>query len=73
MRKDKAGTTSIDRVRSALGQLHADCQLKDVVDLCPELNWCQIFLAIDHLTQEGQVRVTLDIGGTYMVRTCQAD
>ncbi len=73
MRQDKTRTTSIDRVRNALEQLDADCALKEVVDLCPELNWCQIFLAIDHLSQEGQVQVMLDAGGTYTVRTSQSD
>lgn len=64
-----APTTSFDRVRSALEQLGTDCPLEEVADLCPELTWNQIFLAIDHLTREGQVLVTLDAGGAHTVQT----
>jgi len=73
MRRDVAHTTSIDRVRNALEQLDTDCGLNEVVDFCPELTWCQVFLAIDYLSQEGHVQVLLDAGGTYRVRTRQAD
>lgn len=73
MRWDVAHTTSIDQVRSALEQLHTDCALNEVVDFCPELTWYQVFLAIDHLSREGYVRVLLEAGGTYRVRTRQAD
>jgi hypothetical protein len=69
MRRDVAHTTSIDRVRNALEQLDTDCGLNEVVDLCPELNWCQIFQAIDHLSREGLVQVIFEAGGTYRVRT----
>lgn len=72
MTPDMALANSIDRVRNALEELDTDCALKEVVDLCPELPWCQIFLAIDHLSQEGQVQVTLDAGGSYTVRMCHS-
>jgi hypothetical protein len=42
--------------------------LEEVVDLCPELTWNQVFLAIDHLSRTGQVRVTLGVGRTYCVQ-----
>ena len=73
MRWDVAHTTSIDRVRNALEQADTDCALNEFVDLCPELTWCQIFLAIDHLSRKGLVQVILEAGGTYRVRTRQAD
>ncbi|MBX3335914.1 MAG: hypothetical protein KF876_17415 [Nitrospira sp.] len=73
MKRDVAHTASIDRVRNALEQLDTDCALQEVVDFCPELTWCQAFLAIDHLSREGHVQVTLDISGTYRVRTNRSD
>ena len=65
--------TPIDRVRSVLEELGKDLPLKEVVDLCPELTWHQVFLAIDHLSREGQVQVFLEARGTYMVRTYLSD
>jgi len=73
MRRDVAHTTSIDRVRNALEQMDTDCELNEVVDLCSELTWCQIFLAIDHLSREGLVQVILEARGTYRVRTNRCD
>ncbi|GKS63616.1 hypothetical protein YTPLAS72_09200 [Nitrospira sp.] len=69
MRRDVAQTNSIDQVRNALEQLDTDCALNEVVDFCPELTWCQVFLAIDHLSRQGYVQVLLEVGGTYRVRT----
>jgi len=73
MRRDVAQTTSIDQVRNALEQLDTDCALNEVVDFCPELTWCQVFLAIDHFSREGQVQVLLEAGGTYRVRTYRSN
>jgi len=42
--------------------------LEEVMELCPELTWNQVFLAIDHLSRTGQVRVTMDVGKTYTVQ-----
>ena len=61
-------TTTIDRVRNVLEQVGKDCSLKEVVDLCPEFTWYQVFVAIDHLSREGQVQVMMEAGGSYMVR-----
>jgi hypothetical protein len=57
----------IDQVRVALEQFGADCPMEDVVGLCPDLTWNQVFLAIDYLSRTGEVRVTLDSGRTYKV------
>lgn len=73
MTQDMEQATSIDRVRSALGQQDIDYPLEEVVRLCPELTWNQVFLAIVHLSQEGWVRVTMDASGTNIVRMCQWD
>lgn len=73
MIQDIVQAASIDRVRSALGQHDIDYPLEEVVRLCPELTWNQVFLAIVHLSQEGWVRVTMDASGTTIVRMCQWD
>jgi predicted nucleic acid-binding Zn-ribbon protein len=33
-----------------------------------DLSWGQVFLEVDRLSREGQVLVTLDTGGRYMIR-----
>jgi predicted nucleic acid-binding Zn-ribbon protein len=33
-----------------------------------DLSWSQVFLEVDRLSREGQVLVTLDTGGRYMIR-----
>jgi hypothetical protein len=62
----------IVRVHSALEQLDTDCSMEEVVTLCPELTWNQVFLAIDDLSRTGQVRVTLDGDRTYRVQAHHA-
>jgi len=58
----------IARVHSALDQLGTDCSMEEVVNLCPELTWNQVFLAIDDLSRSGQIRFTLDGDRTYRVQ-----
>jgi len=52
----------IDQVRERLEQRGTACPLEEVMELCPELTWNQVFLAIDYLSRTGQVRVMLDGG-----------
>ena len=59
---------SVDRVQSALESLGSDCPMEEVVGLCPELTWNQVFLAVDYLSRTGQIRVTVDPGRTYRVQ-----
>lgn len=59
-----------DRIRTALEQLGTECPLEEVADLCPDLTWNQVFLAIDHLSRIGQVRVKLDASKIYWVQAC---
>lgn len=59
---------TIDRVRTTLEQLGKDCPLEEVGNLCPDMTWNQVFLAIDYLSRAGQVRVTLESGRVYWVR-----
>lgn len=56
------------RVHRALEQLDTGCSMAEVVTLCPELAWNQVFLAIDDLSRAGQVRVTRDGDGADQVR-----
>lgn len=63
-----AVSATISRVHDALESLATDCALEDVVGLCPDLTWNQVFLAIDYLSRTGEIRVTIDPGRTYRVR-----
>lgn len=63
---------TIARVRLALEQLGTDCAIEEVVGLCPELTWNQVFLAIDYLSRTGQVRISLDPNRTYRVQATHA-
>jgi hypothetical protein len=58
----------IDQVRDRLEQRGTACPLEEIMELCPELTWNQVFLAIDHLSRTGQVRVMIDVGKTYTVQ-----
>ncbi len=58
----------IDRVYGALEQFGSTCSMEEVVGLCPELTWNQVYLAIDYLNKAGKVSVTLDPDRTYTVR-----
>lgn len=62
----------IVRVHRVLEQLGTDCSMEEVMNLCPELTWNQVFLAIDYLSRAGQVRVTLDGDRTYRVQAHRA-
>lgn len=58
----------IDRVYGALEQFGAPCSMEEVVGLCPDLTWNQVYLAIDYLNKTGKVTVNLDPDRTYTVR-----
>ena len=60
--------TLIHRVKTTLEQVGTDCPLEAMMDLCPELTWNQMFLAIDDLSRRGEVRVTLEADRTYRIR-----
>jgi hypothetical protein len=65
-------TAIIVRVHRVLEQVGTDCSIEEVMTLCPELTWNQLFIAIDYLSRAGQVRVTLDGDRTYRVQAQQA-
>lgn len=58
----------IVRVHRALEQVGTDCSIEEVVNLCPELTWNQVFLAIDYLSRAGEVHVMLAGDRTYRVQ-----
>jgi len=62
----------IVRVQRVLEQLGTDCSIEEVMPLCPELTWNQVFIAIDYLSRAGEVRVTLDGDRTYRVQAQHA-
>ena len=57
-----------DRIQTTLEQVGTECPLEELMDLCPDMTWNQIFLGIDHLSRNGHVRVRLDAGRTYWVQ-----
>jgi hypothetical protein len=61
------------RILMQLEQLGTECPLEEVVDLCPDVTWNQVFLAIDHLSRTGHVRVRLDPSKTYWVQSNQCE
>jgi hypothetical protein len=58
----------IERVYGALEQYGTTCSMEEVVGLCPDLTWNQVYLAIDYLNKTGKVTVSLDPDRTYTVR-----
>ena len=47
---------------------HPGCGLDDVVMLCPELTWNQIFLEVDRLSRDGVLKLALIGPGRYVVK-----
>ena len=62
----------IERVHLALQEYGKDCSMEEVVGLCPDLTWNQVYLAIDYLNKTGMVRVALDPDRTYMIQVYPA-
>jgi hypothetical protein len=56
-----------DRILGAVQRAHG-CDLDSLADSLSDLSWSQIFLEVDRLSRDGQVRVTLGTGGRYMIR-----
>lgn len=66
-------TTVIDRVKTTLEQVGTDCPLEAMMDLCPDLTWNQMFLAIDDLSRRGEVLVTMEADRTYRVQVRRSE
>jgi hypothetical protein len=66
-------TTLIGRVKITLEQVGKDCRLEEMMDLCPDLTWNQMFLAIDDLSRRGEVQVTMEADRTYRVQVRRSE
>jgi hypothetical protein len=60
-------TPVTDRVLGAVQRAH-ECDLDTLTNSLSDLSWGQIFLEVDRLSRKGQVLVTRDTGGRYMIR-----
>jgi hypothetical protein len=58
----------IDDVRTRLEANGPECRMDQVVDLCPDLTWNQVFLAVDYLSRTSQVRLVMDRACRYWVK-----
>jgi predicted nucleic acid-binding Zn-ribbon protein len=56
-----------DRVLGAVKRTQG-CDLDTLTNSLSDLSWGQVFLEVDRLSRQGQVLVTLDTGGRYMIR-----
>jgi predicted nucleic acid-binding Zn-ribbon protein len=56
-----------DRILGAVQRMHG-CDLDTLTSSLSDLSWGQVFLEVDRLSRDGQVLVTLDTGGRYMIR-----
>jgi len=60
-------TPVTDRILGAVQRTHG-CDLDTLTNSLSDLSWSQVFLEVDRLSREGQVRVTFRTGGRYMIR-----
>lgn len=64
--------TVTETVRQALKGNGDECSIDEVIALCPGLTWNQVFLAIDHMSRTGQIRLSMDQTRSYRVRVLLA-
>ncbi|HEV8326113.1 MAG TPA: hypothetical protein VGQ08_01410 [Nitrospiraceae bacterium] len=60
-------TPVTDRILGQVQRTHG-CDLDTLTNSLSDLSWSQVFLEVDRLSRQGQVLVTLDTGGRYMIR-----
>jgi len=60
-------TPVTDRILGEIQRTHG-CDLDTLTKSLSDLSWGQVFLEVDRLSREGQVRVTFRTGGCYMIR-----
>ncbi len=58
----------VEQVQRALQMRGHECLIEEVMDLCPDLTWNQVFLAVDHLSRTGQIQVKIDSTRSYRVK-----
>lgn len=56
-----------DRILQALSD-YPGCLLEELVRVCPDLTWNQVFCEVDRLSRTGQVKLTMAGAGKYCVR-----
>jgi hypothetical protein len=60
-------TPVTDRILSQVQRKHG-CDLDMLTKSLSDLSWSQVFLEVDRLSRKGEVRVTLDSAGRYMIQ-----
>ena len=60
-------TPVTDRILDEVQRTHG-CDLDMLTKSLSDLSWSQVFLEVDRLSRDGQVLVTSDTGGRYMIR-----
>jgi hypothetical protein len=60
-------TPVTDRILGHVQRTHG-CDLDTLTKSLSDLSWSQVFLEVDRLSRDGQVQVTLDTEGRYMIR-----
>ncbi len=56
-----------DRILETVQRTHG-CDLDMLTKSLSDLSWGQVFLEVDRLSRDGQVLVTFNTGGLYMIR-----
>lgn len=59
-------STIEDRIIQAVTQTPG-CLIEELMLACPDLTWNEVFLAVDHLSRTGRVRLTSARRGHYTV------
>lgn len=57
-----------DDVRMRLEANGPECRVDEIVELCPDLTWNQVFLALDYLNRTGRVQLRMDRASRYKVK-----
>lgn len=60
-------TPVTDRILGTV-QRTQGCDLDTLTNSLSDLSWGQVFLEVDRLSREGEVLVTRETGGRYMIR-----
>ena len=60
-------TPVTDRILGEVHRTHG-CDLDMLTKNLSDLSWSQVFLEVDRLSRDGQVLVTFNTGGPYMIR-----
>lgn len=59
-----------ERIIRAVAE-HPGCLIEELVLVCPELTWNQVFLHVDHLSRTGALRLSRRGPATYTVHPAE--